>query len=756
MTTTFMSTKTTGINVGSMKFVRQEVEQEKTEVKVLPVNHIFWVDCSGSMYHDLPEIRKQIKNKLPTLLRENDTLTIGYFSGRGQYGFLQEEVSVEDLSDLNRIQTSVDRFLQPIGLTGFKEPLEETKGFIAKLQKKNPDSAFSIMFFSDGADNQWPESSIIKACEDLSAEISHAVVVEYGYYCNHKLMLQMAESLGGVHVQAENFPKYEPTFESFLSGTVSSAKKKLVKVENPVADVAFSLTEDRDIVVYRAVEGEILIPSDVNTVFYLSNHASFSEDVVDAQSLDKNTLQALYAQLYLLIQRMRSNEAYEVLRYLGDAYFIKTYTNAFGKQNLFALTQSVLETVKGKRSYYSEGYNPNLVPKPDQYCIVNLFSDLVSDEKARWYPQHKEFSYNLIGARRIAVQTNLTEEEMDTIQALTLKMATVGTPKELKEIQAQIEAISSGKKDITKERVYNPDGYFLDTLVWNEERPNLNVQTKFQIKLTLPENDFGIPTEFDSFEYRNYTFIKDGIVNVEKLPVSVSEKTFKVFQKEGLVSAHELYNPSAVYVLNLNSLPVINRSMVDSVSAKDTFEKSFEVLQLKAYHKVLKDHQKAVFVKTSKSFVELYGEEGTAWLKELGITDYNGYAPKTAEDKSGDVYQAIKLEIKIAGASSLPSLNAVNTKVASNKKLNCADLCMVAAINRVKNFDALKIEQEIRAVKDRLKELGNYLASVKFSLLLGQSWFQEFETEEDTKMTLSTIHGDVKFSANTKVIDVEI
>jgi Mg-chelatase subunit ChlD len=45
-------------------------------------NHVFVVDVSGSMSWDLPKIRTQLKNKLSNLMKEGDTISIVWFSGR--------------------------------------------------------------------------------------------------------------------------------------------------------------------------------------------------------------------------------------------------------------------------------------------------------------------------------------------------------------------------------------------------------------------------------------------------------------------------------------------------------------------------------------------------------------------------------------------------------------------------------------------------------------------------------------------------
>ena len=62
--------------------------QESKKVVEIPTNYILCLDVSGSMAYDLPKIREQLKKKLPKLLREKDTVSIIWFSGRNECGVL--------------------------------------------------------------------------------------------------------------------------------------------------------------------------------------------------------------------------------------------------------------------------------------------------------------------------------------------------------------------------------------------------------------------------------------------------------------------------------------------------------------------------------------------------------------------------------------------------------------------------------------------------------------------------------------------
>ena len=89
-----------------MKLINQKIVSAKETDA--PTNHIVVVDCSGSMYSDLPKIRTHLKNKIPTMVKPDDTLTVIWFSGRDQYGVLFEGAAVHGLSDLGKINSTIN------------------------------------------------------------------------------------------------------------------------------------------------------------------------------------------------------------------------------------------------------------------------------------------------------------------------------------------------------------------------------------------------------------------------------------------------------------------------------------------------------------------------------------------------------------------------------------------------------------------------------------------------------------------------
>jgi hypothetical protein len=250
--------------------------QAKVTTADIPTNHVAVIDCSGSMSSDLPKIRQQLKSKLKSLVKEHDTVSIVWFSGKGQYGTLLEGEEIATLADLKGVSDKIDRWLKPIGMTGFKEPLEEVAALVGRVSRHgNP---FSMLFLTDGCDNQWPRDQILKALDKAVGGLAASTFIEYGYCADRPLLTQMAERAGGTLIFAQDFAKYDAAF------TASVAKRpqgKRVEVNigkcEVVGGFAWALA-DGDLLTF-AVEpsktgaGVVKAPENVGSIWWLSPSA---------------------------------------------------------------------------------------------------------------------------------------------------------------------------------------------------------------------------------------------------------------------------------------------------------------------------------------------------------------------------------------------------------------------------------------------------------------------------------------------------
>ncbi len=725
----------------SFYLVIEDLQKNETPVQKLkpqPTNFIFVIDVSGSMSGDLGFIRKQLKNKLPNLIKDGDTITIVWFSGRSDAGILMEEVEIKSLKSLQDINKSIDRFLTPIGATAFHKPLVLAKEAIGRI-KKNRDGVFSLIFLTDGCNNDCNWNDVMTSLKNLESDLAASAFVEYGYYADSRAIGQMAELIGGEKIEAQKFDDYDMVFESKIQKTYSSAKKKLVDLpKNRKFDFAFTIGDDNEIILYSIQNNQVLVPENTKSLMF------FSEKEITASTKYNSTTdptlnKLMYGSVYVLSEKLQNDYVDDIFKTLGDQRLYKVFTNAYGKQKLMNFKSLVKECVTDISKQFLEGRSTNIVADENAYCVMDFVNDLANDDNALVYPMHEEFDYNRIGAKKVAKTTEQLNEEVKD------KIAKAKTKDEIQEILNDVDDVVG---DLKFEFADKTKGYNIDGLVWSSERANLSMRIRFDGFVNLPANKFGL-TRFETFIYRTYTIIKDGILNLSKLPVSISHTTYNKLLAGGVKITNDMNSSTTnpIVVVDFSLLPVINKRMVKSISAKQLALLEYELLQSKALEKVYKYYDAQLFPRTSKGIVEKYGTEAEGWLKALGITEFNGFAPSMTTEKSTDFYMAVELNTKIALHSALPSVESVLKK--NGKGLKPVEELMQVAINDYNNtinsslYTSLKdenlkkgvLENWLKGVKTtaniRRKQLLQEIAKIKFALILSKKWFQEFATFEE-------------------------
>ena len=686
-----------------------------------PVHHLIAIDISGSMYSDLPELRVHLKNKLATLVSALDTVSLIWFSGKGQCGTLVEAMKVNGVADLSSLHSAIDRFLVPTGLTGFKEPLEKAGELVDRLKAKAPGALFSLFFMTDGYDNQWSAKEILTLCQTLEKKLDAAAVVEYGWNCNRPLLTKMAETLGGQLVFSEDFQAYTIAFEGALAG---KTKKVPVQLEHAAsAGYAFALAGEQLLTFTPDESGVVLVPEGLTQVAY------FTAEKGEAFEHTRHTDALIFASLVPLAQRMETDTLFSVLGALGDVALVQNFSNCFSKEDYNRFVTDALAAALDPAKRYVDGYDAHAVPKEDAYTALELLADLSSSPDNLFYPYHSAFQYERIGAGR-AVND---------------------------------EAVRFVVGDKAK-------GYPINGLVWNEDRPNVSVRVKVDGHVELPASrPAGLPDRLESFIYRAYTIVRDGIVHTRQLPVSLAQPTFDKLQANGLL-ADETWEAGKVYVLAYPKLPVINRQMVKATTAEDTFGTVIKLALLKGAQKVFNDWRDRISPKESKKFLAVYGEEGTEYLKSVGVTDYNGFNPPGTTVKSGDYYMAKELRIAIKGLSSLPKVMDVEAAMDAGKKLKIGEFVMSAAIQRLdafmssptyvsaadgKSLLAAWLEGEQKAIVEHTRKLTEQLAQRKFAVVVGHTWFTDLPSMDDSTLDID-VPGYGRVAVTAALKDVQI
>lgn len=704
------------------------------------VNHVFAVDVSGSMYDALPKMRQHIKSKLALLVKPKDTVSIIYFSSKNQYGVVFEGEKINGLQDLSSLHKAVDKFLQTLGLTGFVEPIQEAMD-VAKRLKGNG-NINSFIFMTDGYDNQWGKADIIKKAKMLPDFFEAISFIEYGWYCNRPLIAEMAQVSGGAHVFSEDYKTYEPALERLFQN--KTVKRKSVAV---TSDYAFYL-DNNEVLLVDANDGVVNIPEDVDALYLLGEDSDYKAQI---ESMDDKSK---YVALYVAIHKMKTDLAWLLLKSLGDVKLIRAFSNCFSKQEYSNVKESVKISIFDESQRFVDGVDHNMVPNEDAYTALDVLNDLMNGENFL-QTNHEAFSYNRIGAA--TVQKDLSE---DKINELKEKLANSKDVEEIKQLTLEISGVSSWVPQFTE--VPSEKGEPILNLVFNESRPNVSIQITKQGYVEVSDEkvkELNLPKQVPTHIFRNYTIIKDGILNMKVLPVTLDEATFTKLKTEGLLECE--YQASYVYLLDITKAPLINRKMVKAVSAKVYFGKHLELQDLKAKQKVFKFYMDEVSPKNQTKLLELYGSEGVAYLESIGIKDY-GFSPKVKSEKSGDFYYSKELDIKLAGLSSLPSMKAITDKIAKRSKLNLADTLMIDAINQYKAFVESPMVQkstakeslietwltsETKSTISEVRKIQYELNKVLYSIVVGQAWFTEFSSLEENEMVIKFKDQDVKCQA---------
>lgn len=736
--------------------ITQKLNNNKVVDTPKNVNHVVVIDVSYSMYHDLPLIKKQLKNKLSNLMKDGDTISIVWFSGNEEAGILKEEVEVKSLTTLSSLNNAIDKWLKPVGLTAFLKPLELVEELIERIKINRPDSVFSLIFQTDGWNNDCMWSDVTKTLNNLSNDLVAATFIEYGFYADSKAITEMASVVGGEKISCDGFDDYDPVFETKISSTINSGKKIVVDIDNEYQyDFAFSVDQNGSILLYNINNNQIMVNENVKTIHYFSPIGSDDNMTMrNQESLDT----ALYAAIYVLSDKIKFDESEDIVKILGDNYHYKQLTNAFGKQKLNSFKNAIKECVVDTTKRFPEGKSDIKPVDPNTYCFMNLIFDLGNIDGLLFYRNHPNFEYNLTGVKRIQKGSELSDEDKQRLSEAKNVDEATEILNELKEKNIELKFIED-----------DPDkGYPLKDLVWNSTRANLSIRVRITGRVDLPENKYGIKS-IPTFKYRTYTLVKDGIVNVDKLPVIYSDELAQLLSDNNV--KHLIYddnndigiNYGKTITIDIKSLPVINRSMVNSLSAKVLAEQEFQLMKIKADNKVYKYFREQYFPKTSKTFVDQYGKEATDWLKELGITDYNGFAPKTIAAESTDFYMSVNLKTKIKSLSPLPVVKKVIDKMEAGKNLTLSEWMLSDAINKFNEqlesdmYKSLPDDQKLSVLEtylnNKTKEENarkwrvlQEIAQQKFSLILSKKWFKEFTSFDENTLALKLDGKDLNFT----------
>jgi len=702
--------------------IEQSVKNDNVIEKRTPVNHIWVYDRSGSMYGVLRELTDQLIG-LSKQLPIGDTLTIGWFSSEGERNFMLKGFKISDESDYDILEKTIRNNSTTVGLTCFSEIITDTKEIIEDLSVFS--NNFSFHFFTDGypvvSNRQKEIDDIFTAIEAIKGKITTAMLVGYGYYYNKELMTQMAEKLGAMLIHSSMVQDYSDSIVQLMdiSGSTSPKQDVLPPVDEPMA--TFTITNSGVIVHSVEDNGFVSVApqGERTTVYYLSSVAPGGSNAIPLENLaiDSEMMSAIYGASFVMSQQMNNDIALELLGSIGDKKMIDAITNSFTIDEYGETEKLISTAVVSEDERFINGKDTNYLPPSDAFCVLDVLNKLMDDNDASFYPYHDGFKYNKVSKPTKFVEGYSKFNANDNVQCS------------------------------------------MDDLVWNKELLNLSVRAtidgtiQLQDKEGVTASDVGFTDEYPVFVYRNYTFIKDGVVNVKKFFVSTSQETYDYFVSNGVV-VNDTRSENGIYGIELTNLPAINRDMVDGgTSATKMCSYVKKDMELSGEIKALKDFLKNEFDNASSFDNKLLSDKQKEFLIANGVDADKGgvYNPKTETVDTTDMYIAKTFQIKIKGLSSIPSVKKVVDKINNNKKRTLSESVVEVGLVKYEAFKEttddedmrkLWLNKEIARIKSEQKSLRKYVQQTKFAILLGGKWFDEFESRADNVL----IHDDWQFT----------
>lgn len=721
----------------------------------VPVNTIFMVDCSGSMSCDLPKLRTHIKEVLPGLVRPHDTATLIWFSGRGEAGVIFRDRKLRDLHDLKEACDLVDRFLRPVGLTGFLDPLVLAASIADENRSKGVYT--SAIFLSDGHDNcTLNRDQILDTA--LAIRPNMAMVVEYGYLADRDLLNRMALNWGASYVFARDFNACAADLNRHVCRAVGAAQAAPVSVKSIAFGVTFGapfavVHKETSIVPLACKLFTVEAPADVETIWTLSRYPA-KDYPVEALGPHLDAVPALYAAMSLFAFQGGASIVEAILDHLGDIRLRRQFDGCFGKQQYADFAAEAKAAAFDINRRYKDGKGP-AVPQDDRFTIFNLLALL--QDSASLKLNHEMFKYRPISRKAVDADALFSADEQTKIDELTESLKNA-PPKEVKRISLELADLINKKRAplIFRER---RDGTStpIKKLVYNSTRANVSVLVQKHGTIDLFGRLVDAPPQvkkelageanaFPTFIFRNYAVVCDGIVNTETLVAgngSSQSTLLQALESEtyGGRGEKDWFGPAdnnrdGDVVIHADRIPVLNRADVKPVSAEVFFRKHFNLKRLQARFKILNAFAdemgamdpEALEEEASKATVgwpSSYSKATIDWLAEQGITSKGGFAPPKRVAPVTDFYMAKKVEVKFKGYSTLPSLEKWREMVAKGKLNGPGSLMSEAIVPYTIAFSptsALTVRKDAESTRMAVRRHQAQVAQWTFAIVLAKMW----------------------------------
>lgn len=526
---------------------RELLEDEDEVVAPQAAHHIFVVDRSGSMYHDITAVRVMME-KLLTLSEYRDSsmlVTLISYSSKGDCTVHFSRKTCGEIMRPGSAEVEAIRQIRVTGLTCISQALEMARTFIDARETTG------ISLHSDGYANDASPATerreIDRICEELTKIPGAGVFVNtiaYSPYSDFKLLSGIANGMNGKCVQAtsakEVFDALHDT-SSLLSGRTSPA------VQVQIGDAEYFTFVSRSA---RRVNGSPydtivmgLQPSDDKTVYWFTR-VTYSQ-YLDSGFPIANTeelLQPTYSFAMAKLSEGQLNTAKFAMIATRDSDLIRQHYRALTSPDLAAL-HAALEpmifelTPRARASEYGLGFRKMPVMHLLDYLNAN------KEDLQIYLPSITE-NYTRQG---LQLETGVRKED--------------GTIEE-RETKARFKP------------GWDPNIAKIAGFDLNNNTASINVLCERPIQIWRPADGpdpilsvAGVDLD-ELSRFNNYTLVSDGLLNVPSFDLKIKNKRIHRQLVHDGILPDETFDPIQWYTIELEGLPLVDFSSA-SLEAAD-------------------------------------------------------------------------------------------------------------------------------------------------------------------------------------------
>lgn len=496
-------------------------------------HHIIIVDRSGSMYNDINSLKTYLK-KFLTLQEYVDSgmkISLLSYSSSGDLRSHFERIEVKDvmaegstyLSQINEIRAS--------GLTCISQALQKANTLIDKGE------ITGISLHSDGYANHLSRNSEVRnlnaACQTLSQRDNVFVnTIAYSHYADYQLLSSIANQVSGSCIRAMNIKQ---VFD-VLHGTAKNLGANIVPtIESPIEDfdyqVLMSKTAERVNGSDSTMKISGLTEEDSFSIFRFKELTQDEfETFPEKESQDHNIL-------YAFARAQLAEGNINLAKYALCSTRNKTLLEAHYR----ALTNDQLAD-------FAEDLERALFADPELFmCEYSEEYGLSSDKDS------------------VVTVCGILNENTSGIQVNLKKVNEDYSRRGLKRVQGKRDEKGELVKPRLKTATLSNDDYVsVNSFDVSRNKANINMLVSQPVGLYNRESDARILSvagiSLDNLtQYRNYTIVGDGEVNLSDIYIRVSDrKTFRALNNAGVISGD--YHPQEDYQINFSDRPVVDFS----------------------------------------------------------------------------------------------------------------------------------------------------------------------------------------------------